>query len=456
LTGYDYTTPAGGNGQVDTDGHGTWIAGIIAGRGHGTGLGMLGIAPSARILPIRVAAARPNPSDGTVAKAIQQATKRGAKIIHVSGFGGDQATMDAVAKAVASGVLVIAPTGNSAFDKQIPPPASWPGVLTVSGVDKSGKVSGLYVTGSKIDFAAPGDGVITTDKTAGAYATPVSTSTPSAVVAGVAALVWAKYPKLKAAQIIQVMRSSATDKGAKGRDPIYGSGIINPVGALTAAHAIASPSPSVSPSPSLSPSAEESAVAGFSEAAVSPAASDRKGGVSPLALVAVAAGVIMVLVGAFIGYFLLRRSRSAPSTPPEAWAPQPLALPPPISPLAIGPPPGAPTAPVSLTPPATAAPLVASSSAAGALPSMGVVPGAEVTQPLRTVPAQQQPRHAVPAPPEPTPQMNRPPIDPAVLNQPTVTVQQPRFAFPADDAGDGMPSIYDTASFPVVTEDRRA
>jgi hypothetical protein len=81
---------------------------------------------------------------------------------------------------------------------------------------------------------------------------------------------------------------------------------------------------------------------------------------------------------------------------------------------------------------------------------------AEATQPLRTVPAQQQPRHAASAQPEPTPLMNRPPIDPAVLNQPTVTVQQPRFAFPADDAGDGEPSIYDTASFPVVTEDRHA
>src|SRR5262245_40357564 len=141
LTGYDYTVPTGGNGQTDTDGHGTWIAGVIAGRGHGAGLGMLGIAPSARILPIRVAATRPAPADGSVAKAIEQARKRGAKIIHLSGYGGDQATMDAIAKAISAGVLVIAATGNAGVDKQIPPPASWPGVITASGVDKSGKAS---------------------------------------------------------------------------------------------------------------------------------------------------------------------------------------------------------------------------------------------------------------------------------------------------------------------------
>jgi Subtilase family len=455
LTGYDYTTPAGGNGQTDTDGHGTWIAGVIAGRGHGTGLGMLGIAPSARILPIRVSAVRPPPSDGTVAQAIQQAMKRGAKIIHLAGFGGDQASMDAVAKAVNAGVIVIAQTGNTGVDKVIPPPASWPGVITASGVDQSGKASPLYMTGSKVDFSAPGDGVITTDKIAGAYVTPVSTSMASAMVAGVAALVWAKYPKLKAAQVIAAMRTGATDKGAKGRDPVFGSGVVNPVGALEAAQAIASPSPSANPSPSLSPTPVDSPAAGdATEAPASPAAV-AAAGTSPFVLLAVALGVIVLLVGGFLGLFVLRRKRFGPGgVPGQAWAPQPVALPPPVAPLAIESAQARPVHPASPVQPAPSLRQAPSMQPASPMPPAPAV--SEATQPLRTVatpapaPEQRPSGHSTPGAEEPAPLMNRPPIDPTVLNQPTVSVHQPRFAFPPDEV-DGT-SIYDTATFPTVKE----
>jgi hypothetical protein len=450
LAGMDYTVPTGGNGQVDTDGHGTYIAGLISGRGHGTGLGILGIAPSARILPLRVAATRATwPTDDTIAKAIALARKRGAKIIHLPAMKGDQATMDAVAKAVAAGVLVIAATGNTAAgDPQIMPPAAWPGVVAVTGVDKAGKFAPLYVAGAKVDFSAPGVGVITTDKVAGGYVTPASTGTASAITAGVAALVWAKYPKLKAAQVLQAMQKGATDKGAKGRDSQYGYGVVNAANSLLAAQAIASPSPSASPSVSPSPSPSEEVMA--TEAAAAPPAADTKdeGGMSPLALLGIGGGILFLLVLAALVVLLIRRSQGgalgqpaiagAPSPPPSPWAPQQVHLPQPVS------------APVPPHHPST--------------PPQQVQTQQVQTQQVQTqqVQAQQVPMPVQPQlvsmrqePTQPQPMVHRPAVDEAALNQPTVAIPRPRFAFPSESAPAAEPSIYDTATFPVVEEDRR-
>ncbi len=493
LTGMDYTVPAGGDGKTDTDGHGTWIAGIIAGTGHGTGLGLLGIAPSARILPIRVSAARPAPTDGTVAKAIDFAVKKKAKIIHLAGYGGDQATMDAVARAVAAGVIVVASTGNTQFDKQIPPPASWPGVVTAAGTDQKGKIDPLFLTGSKIEFAAPGSAMITLDKTAGAYATPVSTAMPSAVIAGVAALVWARYPKLKADQVLDAMRKSATDLGPKGRDPQYGFGMINPVAALNAANILASPSPSASPSASAAPSAEASVqtTVDATEAAPPAAAGTTSGGGGvPVGLLAGIFGAVVLLLAVGTVVMIMVRRRGNPP-PEQAWAPQPVSSPPPISPA-----PAAWNAQPAMTFPSNPPPVATGFPAASGYPATSGFPATTATaETTASYPATQQvyvpgwdpptaphptvaqppaasaagrhaPQHTAEqvAPPQPprmqppqpavqqqpaAPMVNRPAVDAAALNQPTIAVPQPRFAFPTE----ADPTIYDTASFPVLPDE---
>lgn len=331
LAGMDYTTAAGGNGQVDTDGHGTLIAGIISGRGHGTGLGLLGISPSARILPLRVAVDRSHwPTDDTVAKAIAYARKKGAKIIHLPAYQGDQATMDAVAKAVAAGVMVVAATGNTTYDKQIMPPASWPGVVAVTGVDKSGKFDPLYVAGAKVDFAAPGSGMITVDKVAGKYVTPASTALASAATVGVAALVWAKYPKMKLAEVLQAMQKGATDKGTKGKDSQYGYGVVNAANALTAAQVIASPSPSASPSASPSESPSEEA-APTETAAAEPVADTKDTGGSMMPVLGIGGGLLFLLFLAAGVVLLLKRGQGGGSSPALAGAGGPT---PPSSPWA--------------------------------------------------------------------------------------------------------------------------
>ncbi|NUT34941.1 MAG: S8 family serine peptidase [Hamadaea sp.] len=454
LAGIDYTTPAGGDGRIDTDGHGTWIAGLISGRGHGSGLGMLGVAPSARILPIRVAAARSAwPTNDTIAKGIAFARKKGAKIIHLPAMAGDQATMDAVAKAVAAGVMIVAGTGNTTYDKQIMPPGAWPGVVAVTGTDKAGKFAPLYVAGAKVEFSAPGVGVITTDKVAGKYVTPNSTGVASAVTAGVAALVWAKYPKFKIAEVLQAMRTGAVDKGTKGRDSQYGHGVVNAANALAAAAVMASPSPSPSPSLSLSPTPAEEATE--SAAAEAPPASDAKDTQSGslVATFGIAGGVVFLLLLAAMVVLLIRRAQSGGATPatvggppPTPWAPQQVQLPPPVQ--------AAPHQPMRVQTVPVQAPY------AGTPPQPGVsgaqhaaYPGmlSERTQPHPTL---QQPLPQPPAPPQPQPMVHRAPVDAEALNQPTVAIPRPRFAFPGESTA-ADPSIYDTANFPIIEDDRR-
>lgn len=451
LAGIDYTSATGGDGRIDTDGHGTWIAGVISGRGHGSGLGMLGIAPSARILPIRVAATRSTwPTDDTIAKGIAFARKKGAKIIHLPAMAGDQATMDAVAKAVAAGVLIVAGTGNTTYDKQIMPPGAWPGVVAVTGVDKAGKFAPLYVAGAKVEFAAPGAGVITTDKVAGKYVTPASTGMASAVTIGVAALVWAKYPKFKVAEVLQAMRTGAVDKGAKGRDNQYGHGVVNAGNALAAAAVMASPSPSPSPSLSLSPTPTEEATE--SQVAEAPPAADAKdtGSGSYVATFGIAGGVVFLLLLAGMVVLLIRRAQNGGPTPataggppPSPWAPQQVQLPPPVQAAPLQPM-QVQTIPVQ-APHVQAAPIRHPQGGTPPQPGgLGAPPSAynEMTQ--------RQP--VVPAPPPPM--VNRPAVDADALNHPTVAIPRPRFAFPGETAA-ADPSIYDTANFPIVEDERR-
>jgi subtilisin family serine protease len=80
----------------------------------------------------------------------------------------------------------------------------------------------------------------------GRYVTGDGTSNSTAIVAGVVALVRAKYPHLSAVEVIRRLTATATDRGKPGRDDEYGYGIVNPVGALTADLPPSTPSSSAS------------------------------------------------------------------------------------------------------------------------------------------------------------------------------------------------------------------
>jgi len=234
LPGFD----PGGQGREkknSTDPHGTGLASVIAGRGHGDGEGVVGLAPGAKILPIYKSTA----TDGdAIPDGIKWAVDHGAKVINIS-QGGDSVNpkmAGAIAYAYQHDVLIVASAGNSAAP--VEEPGRDPGILAVGAVDKGLKVWSKSNFGPELLLTAPGvDLVMAGDCGSSAYCKDGGTSYATAYVSAAAALVRAKYPKLTAGQVANRLAKSASVpaslSGAKLPDTHYGYGIIRPYEALT-------------------------------------------------------------------------------------------------------------------------------------------------------------------------------------------------------------------------------
>src|SRR2546423_1429411 len=222
----------GGNGWTDTDGHGTAMAGLIAGHGHGDGIGALGIAPKAMILPLRVGVGPHTLSD--IPDGVSWATAHGAKVVSISGGGDgpDPDLQEAIKKAIASDIVVVAAAGNVPETDQVWYPAAYPGVVAVGGVDRNGSHAEVSGTGRDLMLSAPAVDVESAWLRHG-YGKDTGTSGATAIVAGAAALVRAKFPSMSATEVTHRLTATAIDKGPPGRDDEYGYGIVNLVGALT-------------------------------------------------------------------------------------------------------------------------------------------------------------------------------------------------------------------------------
>ena len=251
LAGKDFVHGAK-NGWSDLDGHGTAAAGIIAAR-RGNGRGIVGVAPSARILPVKVGDSETSTS---VAEAIVWAADHGAKVINASlGLlpgavvadvavpalvAADQAAVD---HAWARGAVVVASAGNNS-EPLCSEPALLEHVLCVGSVDKR-QVHSAYSNedlamrstylvapgGSDVPVAQTGlDELLWTtvsgDSAAyGPYNEVRGTSFAAPFVSGVAALLSARG--LTNAQIVQRLLSTCQDLGLPGRDGVYGYGEVD-------------------------------------------------------------------------------------------------------------------------------------------------------------------------------------------------------------------------------------
>lgn len=231
--------------------HGTGMAAIIAGHGHGPGhgSGVLGIAPQARILPVRViledkdpqrAKARTSRGDA-LPLGIRWAVDHGADVINLS-LGDDSATAspvaaedDAIKYALSKGVVVVASAGNGGEEADRSSyPAAYPGVIAVAAVDKYGTHAGFSTSRWYESVSAPGVDVVIADPDR-TYYEGWGTSAASAYVSGAAALLRSADPKLSPAQIKQVLESTTRHKPAGGRSDELGTGLIDPAAALAAA-----------------------------------------------------------------------------------------------------------------------------------------------------------------------------------------------------------------------------
>jgi type VII secretion-associated serine protease mycosin len=251
LPGMDFT--GAGDGHVDEDGHGTAMASLIVAHGR-----VRGVAPAARVLPVRVSVIDQTGS-GRFSDGIPWAVAHGAKVISIS-FGGhsdDILQRQEIQKALAADVVVVAAAGNRPDDKSIIFPAYVPGVVAVAAVDKDGNQADFSVRGQEVVIAAPGVGN-STAVPGGKYIVGSGTSDATAIVAGAVALIRSRFPQLKAPEVIRRLTATAIDKGSPGRDPDYGYGVLNIVGALTAdLPAATSPSVKASSAASAQPPSKQ-------------------------------------------------------------------------------------------------------------------------------------------------------------------------------------------------------
>ena len=279
-----------GDGQVDEDGHGTAVAGMIAAR-QVEGSGVVGVAKSATIMPVRVyqgvsedqVKKGVGPTPARTAQGIQWAADNGAKVIVV----GHMLTQDepevqaAVNHATEAGAIVIAGAGaadstgrpsGGATASTAPPatdangaelryPAAYPSVLGVTSLDANGSVSKEVLHGSHIDVAVPAQAVPTTFFGEGDCLVSQSRPSPSLAAgyaAGVAALVVAAHPGETPADWKYRLTATAIRPEPATFSPATGWGLIAPYAALNfvndgtalgpenprGAHPVPTPSPS--------------------------------------------------------------------------------------------------------------------------------------------------------------------------------------------------------------------
>ncbi|MEU4622145.1 S8 family serine peptidase [Actinoplanes sp. NPDC023801] len=241
LGGYDAIEDIEG-GDWDGNGHGTHVAGIVAAVA-GNGEGIAGVAPGAKILPVRVLDADGSGYVSDTAEGIVWAADNGAQIINLS-LGSDTATEAeeaAVAYAVENGVTVVAAAGNEREDgSPTSYPAAFDGVIAVAATDARDEVAEYSNRGEYVDVAAPGSGILSTypaelSEDGGGYAELNGTSMASPHVAAVAALIKAVQPDITPDGIQKALQSSAVDLGDDGFDSDFGYGRIDAAAAIEAA-----------------------------------------------------------------------------------------------------------------------------------------------------------------------------------------------------------------------------
>jgi membrane-anchored mycosin MYCP len=283
------------DGLTDCDGHGTLIAGIIAGQPGDDGFA--GVAPAARVVSIRTTSAKFSPrtpggdpllarvsSDvATLGRAIVHAADLGARVINVSEIAClpvdrpvDQAVLGAAIRyaAVDKDAVIVAAAGNTGVTGSIAggascesnpltdlsrpaDPRNWAGVtsvsipslwqpyvLSVASLTPEGQPSKFTMAGPWVGIAAPGEHIVSIGNGDGgglANGLPdehqqlvslSGTSYAAGYVAGVAALVRSKYPNLTATQVVNRITATAHN-GARVPSNVVGAGSVDPVAALT-------------------------------------------------------------------------------------------------------------------------------------------------------------------------------------------------------------------------------
>ncbi|PPK93908.1 LGFP repeat-containing protein [Kineococcus xinjiangensis] len=228
--------------------HGTLVSSIIAAR-LGNGVGSAGVAPGAGILPVRICA--PTCTSAAMTAGIDAAVARGARVINLSVAGPSYSRVveEAVNRAVAAGVVVVASSGNdgspcagtatTGCGNPVMYPAAHAGVISVSSASATGVASSWAVRNEMVDLSAVGERVLgavpprTGSYDGSEYTSMSGTSFSAPQVAGAAALVRSVAPHLGPAAVEEILKSSAVTPAAWPAG--YGRGVLDVAAAVDAA-----------------------------------------------------------------------------------------------------------------------------------------------------------------------------------------------------------------------------
>jgi len=212
----------------DGSGHGTHVAGTIAAIG-GNNRGVVGVNRNGQV-KLHIVKVFGNNGGWTrtsnLVRAVEECAAAGANVVNMSlgSSGSSRFERDAMTRIYNQGVLLVASAGNDG-NGSYNYPASYPSVMSVAAVDSSNRKAGFSQFNDQVDIAAPGVGVLSTVP-GGRYAEFSGTSMASPHVAGVAALVWSRFPTKTAQEIRRALESTAQDLGSRGRDDIFGHGLV--------------------------------------------------------------------------------------------------------------------------------------------------------------------------------------------------------------------------------------
>jgi subtilisin family serine protease len=238
--GVDLSSKQPGQDLADGAGHGTHVAGIVAAAANGRGV--VGVAPRARLMIVKVLDAHGAGTTGAIAEGVRYAAANGARIINLSlGGDGDDPAMHAALQAAAdANVLVVASAGNDGRDIDAKPsyPAAIPApnLLAVASTDpQSGRELSDYSNYGKltVQVAAPGALILSTSKD-GDYGVMSGTSMAAPMVTGVAALAASVNPTLSAADL----RALLTENADRSQLPVA-SGYVDALHTVLAASSAA-------------------------------------------------------------------------------------------------------------------------------------------------------------------------------------------------------------------------
>lgn len=221
------------NESFDEHGHGTMVAGVIAAKD--SGFGVVGVAPSTKILPIKVLPNNvmfQNSTDSDLTKALKYCLEMGVDIVNMSLgslYRQSQAFQEVLIEVYNNNIPIVCAMGNSG-EKYACFPANFPQTFGVTSYGKGRNISKFSSRGHNADFALPGEDILTTTLN-NKYSVVKGTSFSSPFLAGIISLILSQAKKENKKYTIeelkQLLISCSNDYGPTGKDNMYGYGIIN-------------------------------------------------------------------------------------------------------------------------------------------------------------------------------------------------------------------------------------